>query len=210
MQLVKLYLWIIKISFLSFGGAYSIWALLLADAGHDCTAKHQTERLSSPHPHPHPHALSDSLPARPVSACRTDLQRLMGLSELLPGPQVNGIAMTAYAAHGIPGMLVLLLGLMTPGLVLIPLLLRLLRRHAVLPLVQAFFTGAGIATTAILGHFALTLLTPLIAQDAANEGISRSLLLAGLTLVALVLSLRFRLNPGLIVIGGGIFGYFFL
>jgi chromate transport protein ChrA len=208
MQLAKLYLWIIKISFLSFGGAYSIWALLLADAGHDCTAKHQTERSSSPHPHPH--AFSDSLPPRPVNACRTDLQRLMGLSELLPGPQINGIAMTAYAAHGIPGMLVLLLGLMTPGLVLIPLLLLLLRRHAVLPLVQAFFTGAGIATTAILGQFALTLLTPLIAQDAANEGISRSLLLAGLTLVALVLSLRFRLNPGLIVIGGGIFGYFFL
>lgn len=190
MQLLKVYLWMVQISLASFGGAYSIWALLISGADRDC---HSVI----------PKSAHDSV--NPVGACRDNLQRLMAMGELLPGPQVNAISMTTHADYGIAGMVVVILGLITPGLVIVPTLLWLLRQHFSLVLVKAFFTGAGIATTAILAHFALSLIRPLVATPGP-----RSILVGSCTAVALVLSMRYKVNPGLIVVLGGIFGYFFL
>lgn len=190
MYLLKVYLWMFQIALASFGGAYSIWALLISEAGMECetTGIKPAEGINTP-----------------IIACRDDLQKIMGFSELLPEPQVNAIAMTAYADYGIPGMLAMVLGLITPGLVLIPILLRLLQRSFALPWVKAFFAGAGIATTAILAHFAFFLLKPAWVSLGLH-----SLLSVTCCLVAMALSLRCKLNAGLIVILGGIFGYCFL
>ncbi|MFZ5627734.1 MAG: chromate transporter [Spirochaetota bacterium] len=189
MQLLKVYLWIVQISFASFGGAYSVWALVMDQAGHDCTA----------------HSGYAAQPTNPVNACRSDLQRLMSIAELLPGPQVNAIAMSAYAEYGIPGMFVMVLGLITPGLVLVPAVLWLLRRHFPLSLLKAFFAGAGIATTAVLVHFAIALIRPLLTSQGG-----RNVLLLSCAVMALTLSMRYKVNPAVIVILGGIFGYYFL
>ncbi|GAB4432248.1 MAG: hypothetical protein OHK0011_15070 [Turneriella sp.] len=186
---MKLYLWTVKISFASFGGAYSVWALLIDQAGYDCTA--QTDDR----------AKQTNL----VKVCRSELQNLMSIAELLPGPQVNSIAMSAYAQYGIPGMLAMVLGLITPGLVLVPAVLWLLRRQVSLSLVKAFFTGAGIATTAVLVYFAAALLRSLLYSNTGG-----TMLLLSCALMALLLTLRYQVNPALIVVLGGIFGYFLL
>jgi len=187
MQLIKVYFWMLEISLSSFGGAYSIWALLVNEAGRDCPYAMQSASASAP---------------GILNACRDHLHELMAISGLLPGPQVNGIAMTGYAEHGVAGMIAIVLGLITPGLVLIPALLWLVRQHFSLALVQLFFTGAGIATTAILAYFAFTLLKPF-----CNLPRHQGILLASCCIISFFLSYRFGMHPGLIVLFGAVFGY---
>lgn len=179
MVYLKLYLIFFKIAALSFGGAWSAWAMIGRDLVPLC-ASHDVLHL-----------------------CAEEFRRILAFGEFLPGPQVNAIAMTAFSDLGIPGMLVVALALVTPGLILIPLLMQLSQKLARFTFVGGFLTGARIIALAMLLLFLLNLSATLL---------SRAAMFWPVVLVHIGTAFylaRYRgVHPLLLVAGGGVAGFF--
>jgi chromate transporter len=171
---------------LSFGGIYSFWALLARDNVVAC--------------------VNGAKPvAEGVTVCRADFNSVFGLSEVLPGPQVNVAAIIGHKMSGFPGMLVFLLGLLTPGLVITPVLFHYYRKYRRKPSVTLFLQGTGIIVIAILLVFLLRILRGNLTGTAVHS-------IGGIVLftTAFLLSNKARLNPMLAVFSGAVFGLLFL
>jgi chromate transporter len=181
---VQIYLAVLKITFLSFGGAYSIWALMEKDIVIECPNTRSAEE---------------------VRLCRSEFNSVLAVSEILPGPQINSVAMLAYKNWGIAGMLAFLAALITPGLLIFPVASNLYAKLASARFFQVFFAGAILATLAILIFFILKLYTGLM-----NQGGFQALLIAAHVAAAFWLSYRYRLSPVIIVLSAGILGYSYL
>lgn len=181
---VKIYLTMLKITFLSFGGAYSIWALMEKDIVAECPGTRSGEE---------------------VLLCRSEFTSVLAVSEILPGPQINSVAMLAHKNWGIAGMLAFLAALVTPGLLIFPVASRIYARLAATRFFQIFFTGAILATLAVLIFFILKLHSELM-----NQGGFRAFLIATHIAAAFWLSYRYRLSPVIIVVSAGILGYMYL
>lgn len=200
MVYLKIYLLILKIAFLSFGGAYSIWALIANEVVVECP---RGEHASVPDAA----TLFASPPgfARGFSVCRSDFATIIGIAEMLPGPQVNAISMLGFRHYGILGMVVIVVALITPGLLLVPLLRYIERRLGHSVHVQYFFAGAFLATLAILSVFFFQLAHSLTrGVDGKAFGVAAQIA------VAFWLSFRYRVNPLIIATGGAVSGYLLL
>ena len=202
MGYMKLYLFMLKIATLSFGGAYSIWALLEKEVTIQC---HENPTASPALAMP---AGNTPIPtgaghAMPVF-CRREYTALFALSEVIPGPQVNAIAVFIFRSAGTGAVLVVLLAMLTPGLLLAPFLLRFYERYKQTPYVAAFFAGAVLAILTVLLLFFTQLAHAQVrAADLRAAGI------ATLVLAAFSGAYFFRVHPLLIVVVGGAAGYFF-
>ena len=87
------------------------------------------------------------------------LVNMIAISEVAPGP--IGIRMSTYAGFqvaGIPGSIVATLGLITPGIVSIFILVRFLRAFSSNPYINHFFYGLRPAVTALVAVAALDIL----------------------------------------------------
>ena len=200
MVYLKLYLLIFKIALMSFGGAYSIWALIANEVVVDCRRGEHTAVKDAATP-------SGSSPefARGFSVCRSDFATIIGIAEMLPGPQVNAISMLGFRHYGIFGMLVIVAALVTPGLLLVPLL-RYIERRLGHPIhVQDFFAGAFLATLAILGVFFFQL-----AHSLTRGADGKALGVAALITVAFWLSFSYSVKTLIIATGGAVSGYLLL
>jgi len=173
-----LFLLFLKFSALSFGGAWSIWALISREIVAQCHSA-------------------------PIHLCAGDFSRIFAFAELLPGPQVNAIAITAFGDYGIAGMAVAVAGLVSPGILSIPLLIWISRRLSGFRFLDGFFLGAKTATLAILLLFALNLGVGIVTRPDSLW----PLLILHIAL-GFVLSLRFHVHPFLVVALGGVAGYF--
>lgn len=184
--LLKIYWLTLQITLLSFGGIYSFWAIFEREAVHDCAAARHGD-------------------AAVFEVCRDDYNTVFVLSKLVPGPHVNTAAILGYDRYGVPGMLAFLFGLLTPSLLLTPLLYRFYRRYGRHPALASFFRGASLAALAILVTFLLVILAGQFTGPPA-----RLVVTGALFTLSFGLSYRHRLNPMLTVIGGGLFGFLFL
>lgn len=200
MVYLKIYLLILKIALMSFGGAYSIWALIANEVVVDCPRGEQTFVADAATGFGASPAL-----ARGFSVCRSDFATIIGIAEMLPGPQVNAISMLGFRHYGILGMLVIVVALITPGLLLVPLLRYIERRLGHSVHVQSFFVGAFLATLAVLSVFFFQLAHSLT-RGADRKAICAAVLIA----IAFWLSFRYRVNPLIIATGGAVSGYLLL
>lgn len=202
MLYLKLYLILLKVAALSFGGAYSIWALLEKEVVIDCAVNSsggpgwQTAPALKP-------ALNREQAVLP-RLCRSEFNALFAVSEVMPGPQVNAIAVFIFRSAGSLAVLLALFALITPGLVIAPLLLRLYHRYGKSAPVPFFFSGAVIATLSILLLFFFNL-----AHGQIRSVDWRSTAIAAMILLSFASAYFYKLHPLLIIVAGGVFGFFF-
>lgn len=199
---LKLYFLVLKIAFMSFGGAYSIWAMIDRELVIDCNV--DNSRLP-PDPVQKTTNLSGVEALMPLRICRHEFNSAFAVGEVLPGPQINAMAILAFRYLGLPGMLVIIAGLISPGIMLSPFLLSLQNRWKESSYLKAFLSGATIATMAILLVFFLNLLKGLL-----GETNLRSIICLLLLSSAFYGSYHLRINPLAIVALGAAAGYFLL
>lgn len=199
MLYVKLYLLTIKITIMGFGGAYSIWAMIDRELVVTCNADKGRDMVKQ----------STSLPKAenplPLHICRDQFNSIFGVGEILPGPQINAISILAFQDLGLPGMLVMIVGLISPGIFLAPFLFGMQMRLKHSLHLQSFLSGAVIATMAILLVFFLNLAFGLLGRANLHSFICLLFLVS-----AFWASYRFRINPLAIVITAAAGGYFLL
>ena len=97
------------------------------------------------------------------------------------------------------------LGLLIPGLFLVPILSLAFRRINGLEYFRSFREGAVLAVIAILCLFFLNLI-----RRGFGDGAIKGLIFAAITLGVFLLYRRFQLSPVFYIGGGAIIGYFFL
>jgi len=173
---LKLYLLTLQIAAVSFGGAYSIWALAEKEFTANCSEN--------------------------TLVCREQYQTVFAVSEILPGPQINAIAMLVHKNFGIGGMLIVIIALITPGFLLTPIFARIYRHAKDEKNLRHFHTGTVLVALSILLLFAFRLSRGLIT---ANFVTSTGFFLCAAA--AFWASYRYRLHPFAIVAASGITGY---
>jgi len=132
-----LFLIFLRIGAVSFGGAYSIWALVRREFQVE-TLGADTARLFPPL---HPEAL----------------YHYMEIGQLTPGPNINGVLLVGNFYQGLSGMFIVLLGLLLPSVVVIILLYHLNQRVGLNQYFHHFKVGALAAIIGVLTYFLITL-----------------------------------------------------
>ena len=179
MTIVHLFFSYVKIACFSFGGIFSTWSLLETTLK-GCEVETDGCLLS-----------------------RTGFAFALSISNLLPGPKVSGLSVVSYETAGVIGMLVTVAGLVTPGLVIIPLIRFVRTRWSNSSALDAFVHGARFATLAILIMFCFAL-----AQSSIREG--GVVTFAGICAVVFWLSFRYRINAILLIPLSGLAGHVLL
>lgn len=97
-----------------------------------------------------------------------DIANLLAISESTPGPiGVNAATYVGYLTAGLPGSIVATLGLLTPSIIIILIISRILAQFRESPLVKAIFTVIRPASTALIAAAGLTVFTSSILTLAA-------------------------------------------
>lgn len=185
MPLARMYLLVAQLSFLSFGGIYSFWALLARESVVECTVAHP--------------------PGDTFTVCRHDFDAVFTVSQVVPGPRANAASILGFSFRGFPGMAVFLLGMVTPSLVFTALMFTFYRKFRHNESLRLFFKGTGVAVLAILASFFLDTVAKPFAAGGVHA-IAAALLLSAL----FVLAHFYRMHPLLAVAAGGACGFFFL
>lgn len=180
MTYIKLYILTVQISAMSFGGVYSIWALLQREIAVDCPAGQV-----------------------PAQICSNDLKISLALSELIPGPAMNGVSLAAFPGFGVGGMCIILAALLTPGIILVPLLFFFSAKLRRLEFFRNFLHGCSKVSVPLLLLFFVNLAHPLILPLRIKSG-----LYAVQILVVFVLAWRYKIHPLLLIACGALVGYF--
>ena len=170
-----------KISIFSFGGIFSSWAMAEAS-------------LTTP-----------DVAARGILITPDDIGRIFSLSQILPGPMASGMTMLGYKPGGIVAMFCIYLGLLLPGLILVPLLTLIFRRLAHFEYVQAFRKGAVVAVIAILAVFFLNLMRRGLSGD-----LQKSLTFLAIFAGVFLINRKYPISPVIFIGIGGLIGYLFL
>ena len=175
-----------QISFLSFGGIYSAWAMSTSYFQKECTQKEKCL----------PQYLNQQL----------EFEKYFSLSELLPGPKVPGIGMVFYPSFGIAGMLSVIFGLILPGFFFIPLYIKYFHRYENSIKLQHFIKGATIGIISILGLFLWQLVigSYVLFDIQWNNQFFARIILCVLSAIALI---KYKIHPAILVLLGGLAGY---
>jgi len=121
----------------SFGGAYSIWALVRREF--------QVETLGADTARLFPPLDSEAL------------YHFMEIGQLTPGPNINGVLLVGNFYHGLSGMFIVLLGLLLPSVLVIIMLYHLNQRVGLNQYFHHFKVGALAAIIGVLTFFLITL-----------------------------------------------------
>ena len=133
MMLSLLLFWLFfKIGWVSFGGAYSVWALV-----------YQVFVEASPS--------RFGVQLEPLAP--ELFYQFMEVGQLTPGPTVNGVLLVGHHYDGLVGIGIALLGLLLPSILLIILLYKLNQRWGLSRHFHMFKTGALAAVIGILVFF---------------------------------------------------------
>lgn len=189
---LQLYLIVLKTTLMSFGGAYSIWALMDRELVVTCD---RSVVMQEP-------AIHCSEMKAGFCLCREEFNTIFGIGEVLPGPQINAIAILAFSKFGLAGMLVMIAALVSPGLLLLSLFGEIQYRLKSSSLLRIFFSGAAMSSVAILSVFFINMVLGLVGK--MDFGSIICLLFTGAAFWA---SFRLRVNPLLIVAIAATAGY---
>ena len=208
-QFFAIILCFLQISAVGFGGIYSIWALTeRALVAHAVPGKGASGRNGA-----HEGA-GDRNGARirgggcresELALSREEFERIFGISQVIPGPQASGLTMLGHGAGGFTAMVAIYIGLLLPGIIIIPLLTRAQAYLSRYQWISHFRRGTSLAIISILVLFAWGLVRHGIAGQ--NGG---RFIFALIAIGACLLSLRLRMNPVLLILLSGAVGYFFL
>lgn len=193
-HLVRIVAFFFRVSVISFGGIYSVWALareaLLGSASSGAAAVPSG---------------GAGVPALLPGLTDADFQKIFGISQMLPGPMASGFSILGYEAGGVAAMLAVYLGLLLPGLILIPLLSGAYRRLSAFSFLRPFQRGASLAIISILIIF----LAGLIRSTTGGKPENLPLFLS-LAAIVSILNLRLGVRPPILMILVGVVGYFIL
>ena len=177
-----------RLSAVSFGGIFTVWALA-------------ERRMLGPH------ATSGTADAANhiIAVSPDSFARIFSAAQVLPGPAASGFSMLGYDSGGFEAMLAIYMGLVLPGLLLTPMLLRVWRLLPGVTLVRAFRRGALLATLAVLLSFAASLLS-----RHAGGPWRHQLTFVAIMAATFLATYVWRVNPLALVVCGGVIGYFVL
>ncbi|MES0488595.1 MAG: chromate transporter [Leptospirales bacterium] len=182
---LKLFALFFQISLYSFGGIYSIWALTQKKLVTECKVEKQCERE--------------------IVFKQEDFDRIFGISRMIPGPRVGGIAMLGYPLGGVFTMLAILLGLLAPSLLIVPLITKFYNRLSHKENVKNIRKGAQIAIISILAVF----LYGLLKKGFRMEWV-QSIFYIAIAGSVFWLNKRYRINPVILIVASIIAGYLLL
>ncbi len=125
---------------------------------------------------------------------------IIAIAEMTPGPvSINLATFVGYRIAGIPGALVSTLGVILPSFIVIIILVKFLTKFYERPIVQLIFRGLRPAIIALIGlAFIMVAETSIYFDDLRSIGIA---------LAAFGILVFTRLNPVLIILGGGLAGF---
>jgi chromate transporter len=183
----KLFLMFVKIGFLSFGGGYPMMTMIFQEGAHS------------------------------VGLTASEFADMLALELLASGPvALNAATYVGYIKSGFVGTLVATAGVSVPPFLMCAAILGFLKKFGENPYAEAFLTtlksgcgGALIATACLLGWeiFARGEILPSMLNIEAISGMMPEML----TLAAcLILQIKFRANPILLVLGCAASGALFL
>ncbi len=187
LQLVNIYLIFFKLGLFGFGGGYVILPLLFQ----------QIE-------------ITGLIPT-------AEFPDILALSQMTPGPIViNAATYIGFRSNGIIGSVVATLGVLTPSMVLVILLVSIMNRCKGSLLVTCIIQGVrpvtvGMIFTAALYFLEITVFNgQILSSDVTKMGTDFiNLLPAGLFTLVLILAMKTRINPIFLSVGAGITGMFF-
>jgi len=125
---------------------------------------------------------------------------IIAIAEMTPGPvSINLATFVGYKIAGIPGAFVSTIGVIMPSLVIILILVKFLSKFYELPIVQSIFRGLRPAIIALIGlAFIMVAETSIFFDDLRSIGIA---------VAAFIVLTLTRINPVLIILGGGLAGF---
>ena len=101
-----------------------------------------------------------------------DLTTMIAVSESTPGPiGINMATYVGYTTHGILGAILATLGLMTPSIVIILIIARMLQKFRQSKVVDAVFYGLRPASTALITAVGVSLALEVLRRTTAAAGV---------------------------------------
>jgi chromate transporter len=127
------------------------------------------------------------------------LTDIVSVSTVFPGAvSVNAAFLQGLSMRGPAGLLVAILGIVTPSVLVILLIAVFLFRYSELSIVQAFFKGAGAAVTGVIAY----------AVYVFARGATLNVRTIGLSVLILTVLLVFDLHPIVAILISGVLGVF--
>lgn len=125
---------------------------------------------------------------------------IVAIAEMTPGPvAINLATFVGYTIGGLPGAVASTTGVVLPSLIIIIMLAKFLRKYYETEILQAIFRGLRPAVIALVGvAFVLVARVSISLEDL------RSIIIA---LVAFLILAFTRINPVLVIIASGFFGF---
>jgi chromate transport protein ChrA len=204
-----------KITAVSFGGIYSVWALAEQELTYDLEnnandylqntipGKNNTEQKTS-RIKKTSSSFSENESSNIFQISKSDFKKIISFSSLMPGPRASGFSLIGYKIGGILLMVAVYLGLVLPGFIVVPILSKGYAYIFRFEFAKYFRDGANYAIIAILLIFCLSLL-----QSSQGDLIANIIFL---TIVGITFSFSFyfKIHPLFLVICSAFGGYLFL
>lgn len=127
----------------------------------------------------------------------------VAIGQLTPGPVSTTTAVVGYIIAGFPGAIAATVGIFLPSFVLVILTAPLIPKMQKSAFLGAFLAGVN---AGVIAAILVTLLDLANAALRVLNGTDWSLLAIGLTLVALVLLIRYKINATWLIAGGALIG----
>ncbi len=179
-----------KISVTSFGGIYSVWAL----TEDIFVINDQVEKSKIDNPdHLGPVLNND------------EFKKIFGISQLIPGPKTSSLSLIGLKFEGFLPMLAIYLGLVLPGLIIIPFLNLANNYFKKFTYFDGFRQGVKLAVIGILVLFSIGLL-----RKGTGYELDRSIIFILIASMTFFLNKRYSPNPIILIVLSAIFGYYLL
>ena len=213
LKTLTLLLLFFKISVTSFGGIYSVWALteeifVIGD-------KETSGNLSNPDEVSNPVVVSISgkipgsetalNPGKIGPVLNSDeFKKIFSISQLIPGPKTSSLSLIGLKFGGFLPMIAIYLGLVLPGLILIPLLNHANSYLKKFTYFDGFRQGVKLAVIGILILFSIGLL-----RKGTGYEIDRSIIFILIASMTFFINRKYGLNPIILIDLSAVLGYFF-
>ena len=126
---------------------------------------------------------------------------IIAIAEMTPGPvAINLATFVGYRIAGIPGAIASTTGVIIPSFIIIVVLVKFLKRFYERPMVQHIFKGLRPSIIALVSiAFLMVAETSIYFEDLRSMGIATA---------AFLILVFTRVNPILVILGGGLVGFF--
>ncbi len=128
----------------------------------------------------------------------------IAIGQFTPGPVLSTATFIGYVISGMPGALIATLGIFAPSFVFVALLNPLIPRLRASKWTGAFLDAVNVSAVALMVVVTVKLFLNIVIVPVTNNIDWVALLIA---LVAIFVTVRWRLNPAVLVLGGAVIGW---